>query len=157
MLPEPTYLTLTLAIILALFPASATASGEAAPATASDDVPMASEVSVQEQVDLGVAQKRAEILDEAVDAVARSRDALAALDQGRTGDALEALATVIGKLELIVARDPDLALAPMDVGVTVHDLFATCRWCGRRCCSPRPRRFSKATSRRWKTPPGSPA
>ncbi|MBF0444757.1 MAG: YfdX family protein [Magnetococcales bacterium] len=51
--------------------------------------------------------------------------ALAALDNQDKEKALEALATVTGKLELIVARDPSLSLAPVEVKTIVHDMFAS--------------------------------
>ncbi|MDH3491528.1 MAG: YfdX family protein [Gammaproteobacteria bacterium] len=43
----------------------------------------------------------------------------------RVDDALEALAVATGKLELIVARNPELALAATDVSITTHDIFAS--------------------------------
>ncbi|MGP4882902.1 YfdX family protein, partial [Klebsiella pneumoniae] len=49
---------------------------------------------------------------------------LAALDGKDTARALATLAEVTGKLELIVAREPTLALAGVDVRTIVHDLFA---------------------------------
>ncbi|MDF7801444.1 YfdX family protein [Pontiellaceae bacterium B1224] len=85
--------------------------------------------AVQSEVDTQtgnkVDDKRKEILSEAVDAVAQTRAALKALDEGRNEEALAALEKTTGKLELIIARDPSLALAPQGVAVVTHDLFAT--------------------------------
>ncbi|HAW8126502.1 TPA: YfdX family protein [Escherichia coli] len=53
-----------------------------------------------------------------------TKSALAALDGKDTARALATLAEVTGKLELIVAREPTLALAGVDVRTIVHDLFA---------------------------------
>jgi hypothetical protein len=53
--------------------------------------------------------------------------ALKALEEGKSKEALEALARATGKLELLAARDPDLAVAPVDVDVVTHDLYATPR------------------------------
>lgn len=64
-------------------------------------------------------------MEEAVDALANTKEALAALEENRIDDAVNALAITTGKLELIVARDPELALAPTDVSVVKHDLYAT--------------------------------
>ncbi|QPI47988.1 YfdX family protein [Massilia antarctica] len=47
-----------------------------------------------------------------------------ALDEKRNRDALAALATATGKLELILARSPKLALAPVRTDVLTHDLLA---------------------------------
>jgi hypothetical protein len=65
------------------------------------------------------------MLQEAQDALEETNNALAALDQGKTKDALDALSRATGKLEMVVARDPELALAPVDVRIVTHDLYAT--------------------------------
>jgi len=80
---------------------------------------------VQEEVSRRLTEQRQERLREAQSALEESNMALAALAEGRSRDALEALARAIGKLELIVARDPELAFAPVDVHVTTHDLDAS--------------------------------
>ena len=51
--------------------------------------------------------------------------ALAALDRGDSKAALAALASASGKLDLVVSRDPHLALAPVSVDTVVYDLYAT--------------------------------
>ncbi len=71
------------------------------------------------------AEERAKIVEEAVTALARTNTALRALDAGDTNKALEDLAVAVGKLELIVAAHPDMALAPVDVRVITQDLVAT--------------------------------
>ncbi len=70
------------------------------------------------------ADHRAEIIQEAVDALAETKVALTALDENRVDDALDALAMVTGKLKIIVARDPSLALAPIDVSYALHDIYS---------------------------------
>lgn len=70
------------------------------------------------------AERRARIMQDAVDALAKTRSALQALEEERTDDALEALAVATGKLELIVAREPELALAPTGVVVSRYDVLA---------------------------------
>lgn len=79
---------------------------------------------VQKETDSQAADKRKQVLDEAVSALALTKSALAALDEKESARALATLAEVMGKLELIVAREPTLALAPVDVRTIVHDLFA---------------------------------
>lgn len=85
--------------------------------------------SVQPQVEKKAAdetaQKRKKLLADATTTLKETEKALEALDAGKTEEALEALALVTGKLELIVARDPKLALAPVDVDVTMYDLLAS--------------------------------
>ena len=79
---------------------------------------------VQKETDSQAADKRKQVLDEAVSALTLTKSALAALDEKESARALATLAEVTGKLELIVAREPTLALAPVDVRTIVHDLFA---------------------------------
>lgn len=84
--------------------------------------------SVQPQVDAKAteqaAEKRKKITADAIAAVAETRNALKLLDEKNADEALAALERVTGKLELILARDPKLALAPVDVEVITFDLIA---------------------------------
>jgi len=84
--------------------------------------------SVQPQVDEQSAktaeERRKEIIAEATAALAETQNALKALDEKNTEEALAALERTTGKLELILARDPSLALAPVDVEVLTYDLLA---------------------------------
>jgi len=81
--------------------------------------------AVQEQQDQ-TAQRRKQISAEAMAAIAETRNALIALDAGKKDDALAALERATGKLELILARDPNLALAPTNVeAVTVNVMADT--------------------------------
>jgi hypothetical protein len=79
---------------------------------------------VDKVVEGKVEERRAQTMEEATEALAETKKALAALDEKESEKALDALALVTGKLELIVARDPQLALAPVDVQTVVHDIFA---------------------------------
>ena len=84
--------------------------------------------SVQPQVDAKTtdqaAEKRKKITADAVAAVNETKNALKLLDENKTDEALAALESATGKLELILARAPDLALAPVDVEVVTYDLLA---------------------------------
>ena len=84
--------------------------------------------SVQQQVDEAsskkATEKREAILQEAIAAVAETEKALQALEQNKPKDALKALEVATGKLELLLARDPKLALAPIGVTVRTYDLLA---------------------------------
>ena len=80
--------------------------------------------AVDEKTDKKTAEQRKKIMEEAHAAIAQSREALKALDEKNTEEALKALEMAIGKMEVIVARDPELALARMDVNIIIHDLYA---------------------------------
>ena len=81
--------------------------------------------AVQSEVERMEAEKRASLLKDAQSALAETRDALAALDRNDKQAALAALEHVTGKLDLVVARDPKIAFAPVSVSTTMLDLYAT--------------------------------
>ncbi|WP_166869934.1 YfdX family protein [Massilia mucilaginosa] len=103
------------------------AANQAPPPKRPEPQPPASQ-SVQPQVDKRTAdaarQKQRELMAEAQAAIAETERALKALDDKRTRDALSALASATGTLELILARSPRLALAPVRTDVLTHDLLA---------------------------------
>jgi len=68
---------------------------------------------------------RDELLKDAVSALQETENAIAALDAKDAAGAKEALANATGKLEIVLAQNPDLALAPVDVSVVSHDLLAS--------------------------------
>lgn len=71
-----------------------------------------------------MAEKRKQITAEAMAAVAETRNALKALDEGKKDEALAALEKTTGKLELILARDPQLTLAPTNVSEITTSIMA---------------------------------
>lgn len=70
-------------------------------------------------------EKRKQITSEALSAVDETKNALKALDEGKNDDAIQALERVTGKLELILARDANLSLAPINVSEATYDLYGT--------------------------------
>jgi hypothetical protein len=83
------------------------------------------EKGVKAQADHEISQQRKKIVDEALSAIQDTKKALKALEDKKSEEALKALERATGKLNIILARDPKLALAPIDVTVTTHDLYAT--------------------------------
>jgi hypothetical protein len=69
-------------------------------------------------------EKRKLITAEAVEAIRETQNALKALDDADKDGALKALERATGKLDLILARDPNLALAPNSVSEETYDLYA---------------------------------
>jgi hypothetical protein len=65
------------------------------------------------------------LLADAQSALSETRNAILALDKADKAAALAALERATGKLDLIVARDHTLALAPVSVVTTIRDLYAT--------------------------------
>ena len=85
--------------------------------------------SVQEDVDKSAKddadEKKKSLVKEAVSAVEKTRDALKALEDGKTDEALKTLESVTGKLEPVLARNPGLSYVPVAVTTGIHDVFAT--------------------------------
>ena len=71
-----------------------------------------------------LARRQDDIIAEAVDALDETKRAVEALANGDDAAALAALETATGKLELILARRPELALAPVDATIEAVELVA---------------------------------
>lgn len=69
--------------------------------------------------------KRKEIVSEAVSTLRETQDALKALDEGKNKEALASLERATGKLEIVLARDPKLALVPLDVKAITSDVYGS--------------------------------
>ena len=82
--------------------------------------PTAADASVSSQI----AAKRRTLVAEAMSAVQETEAALASLAAGKSDDAIAALERATGKLDIVLAADPNLALAPVDVRAIVHDVIA---------------------------------
>ncbi len=68
--------------------------------------------------------ERQKVFQDAVTALRETQNAIVALDKKDKKKALAALEKAIGKLELVLARDPNLALAPVDVTTQTLDIYA---------------------------------
>jgi len=67
-------------------------------------------------------EKRKTLMADATGAIQETQAALKHLDEGKTKEALAALERATGKLDIILARDPKLELAPAGVGVVTYDV-----------------------------------
>lgn len=79
--------------------------------------------SVEQEADRQLDRKREKLVADAVTALDETEKALGALKDGETDKPLDSLALATGKLELIIARDPDLALAPVAVDLITRDVL----------------------------------
>lgn len=86
--------------------------------------PKAALPQVDDKVARKAAEKRAKLAQDAITALAKTHEALILLDAKKNKQALAALELASGKLELVLARDAKLALAPVDVRVITHDIHA---------------------------------
>jgi hypothetical protein len=82
------------------------------------------QAQIEQQSSSKEAEKRKKIIEEATMALQQTHKALKALEDGKKEDALAALELATGKLELLLSRDPKLALAPLSLDVTTYDLLA---------------------------------
>lgn len=69
--------------------------------------------------------KRKEIVEEAVSSLRETQDALKNLDVGKNKEALASLERATGKLEIVLARDPKVALIPVDVKAVTSDVYGS--------------------------------
>jgi hypothetical protein len=104
---------------------SAVKVADRSPAEARSAESKAVDPAVQSDIEKMHAEKRATLHKDAQSAIEDTRNALAALDKGDQQAALAALQQATGKLDLVVSRDPKLALAPVSVTTTMLDLYAT--------------------------------
>lgn len=70
------------------------------------------------------AKKRGEIIDEAVEALEKTQDALAALDKKDKKEAMENLRNAIGRFEILQSKNKNMSLAPVAVNVERSELDA---------------------------------
>jgi YfdX protein len=79
--------------------------------------------AVQDETSAQVDERRKLLIEEATLALEKTEEALTALDDGDTQAAIDALAVATGKLETVVAREPELALAPLSTRLIQRDLL----------------------------------
>jgi hypothetical protein len=68
---------------------------------------------------------RSDLFEDAVAAVRETQNAIRFIDRNRPKEALSALERATGKLEITLARNPKLALAPVDVSAVSYDVLGT--------------------------------
>ena len=124
--PQLTFSALALAVVVGLSgPAQAqSAAGSSPGAAAPSAASKAALPQVDDKVARKAAEKRAKLAQDAITALAKTREALILLDAKKNKQALAALELASGKLELVLARDAKLALAPVDVRVITRDIHA---------------------------------
>ena len=83
------------------------------------------ERAVRSQAEHEISQQRKKIIDEALPAILETKNAIKALEEKKSQDALNALERATGKLNIMLARDPKLKLAPINVDVSTQDLYTT--------------------------------
>jgi hypothetical protein len=81
-----------------------------------------SAVAKSDQSQSRTEEKRKTLLADATGAIQDTQAALKDLDEGKTKEALAALERATGKLDIILARDPKLELAPAGVAVVTYDV-----------------------------------
>jgi len=97
-------------------------------AFAADKTPLDSEKAdkkIEETKDKQTKEKRKEIIKEATSAIHETQKALNLLDENKNKEALVSLERATGKLEIILAREPELVLAPYSVDTVTYDIIST--------------------------------
>ena len=83
------------------------------------------QAEVQQDTQTQTAEKRQKITAEALAALQETTNALKALDEGKTEDALASLEKATGKLEIVLAREPRLVFAPVAVTSNSQDIITS--------------------------------
>lgn len=109
---------LSLAVITA--PANAASDATSENQTAQETA----EAAIEENTAKHTENKRKKIIEEAVTAIRETENAIKALDNGKPDEALASLERASGKLEILLAREPELALAPVSVHPVIHGIIA---------------------------------
>ena len=118
-------IALAFAVPYAAIAADSTNSAVAAPAAQTKSTASGkTDGKVEQQKQDQTAQKRQQITAEAISAVSETHNALKALDDGKKDDAIAALERATGKLDIILARDPTLALAPTNASAATIEVVA---------------------------------
>lgn len=98
----------------------------AAPAKAAQKFQLrATKTDTKQETAQKTTDKRKEIVQEAVLSLRETQDALKYLDSGKNKEALAALERATGKLEIVLARDPKVALVPVDVKAVTSDVYGS--------------------------------
>jgi hypothetical protein len=85
---------------------------------AATEVPAKPDPQTQNQTQ----EKRKTLMADATSAIQETQAALKHLDEGKIKESVAALERATGKLDIILARDPKLELAPAGVGVVTYDV-----------------------------------
>ncbi len=83
------------------------------------------EAQVEQDSQKQAEEKRRKITAEAMAALQETTNALKALDDGKTEDALASLEKATGKLEIVLAREPRLSFAPVAVSSSSQDIITS--------------------------------
>ncbi len=77
---------------------------------------------VNEKAINSIESKKSELVEEAVSSYESVNEALSAIELGNKNKAIAALEKAVGKLEVLLVREPDLALVPVDASIKTVDL-----------------------------------
>ena len=79
---------------------------------------------VQKNVNAGIEAAKTAETQKAIDVLNETHEVISLLAQKKKDEAQKKLAEVIGKLEVLLAQNPDLALIPVSATTEVHDVVA---------------------------------
>jgi hypothetical protein len=78
--------------------------------------------AIEKEKQAATAEAESSLDQEAIAALEETRNAIAAIEQGKTHDAIQALERATGKIDILVARYPELALVPVSTQVAIIDV-----------------------------------
>jgi len=79
---------------------------------------------INKSVDKSIRESDIEETKEAVNILQQTQEVIALIAQNKTQEAEDKMAVILGKLDLLLAKRPDLALIPVSSTVEMHDVVA---------------------------------
>jgi ribosome-associated translation inhibitor RaiA len=80
------------------------------------------QADVEKEKQAATAEAERSLDQEAIAALEETQNVIAAIEQGKAQDAIQALERATGKIDILVARYPELAIVPVSTQVTVIDV-----------------------------------
>ncbi len=77
---------------------------------------------VQKNVNAGIEAAKTTETDKAIEILNQTQDVISLIAQKKKDEAQKKLANIIGKLEILLAQNPDLAVIPVSATTEVHDV-----------------------------------
>ncbi len=81
-----------------------------------------SQEEIEQEKQKATNEAQSSLDQDAIAALKETRNAINAIDQGNTQEALQALERATGKLDILLARYPELALVPVSTQISIIDL-----------------------------------
>lgn len=115
-------LSFLLSIVLWQTPSFAATLSQVVPSEMLNQSNLQLQQDVEKEKQAATAEAESSLDQEAIAAIEETQNAIVAIEQGKTQDAIQALERATGKIDILVARYPELSLVPVSTQITVIDV-----------------------------------